>query len=1308
MRKTGFIEAMVRDAHRTHLNLGFLIRTVAIVAVVAIGVAAFHAWQLGRLKTRFREQYRTHRENGAAALAVRYLENYLLLEPEDGELLAELARLRSAATRRPEDVWKLFQLCERCLRIDSQADDIRRMAATTAFQLGRPRESLFHYSRVREAAAGEPELASQIAASHELNHDYDQAEQFYRRAIRLAPSDTRSHERLARLLQVHKQDSSGAADVMDLLVTTNPADPVARLARAEYLRRSGDFDAAAADVTEALHLQPGGIEPCLAAGELLLTGLDIPEISRSDIVRDLEQLMTAVPDDPRIPIMRGLLTLTEGSAAAAAEQFAEALRVHPENERLLMLASLAHIRADAPEKAEALVSVIPRTPQSRSVRSTLTGLIAAQRHQWGTAVSLLEPVVRTASGDPLLAGESALALCRSYEKLNDAESEAAVCRMMVERGVLPDTFRLRQTALLLQQGRLNETNTANVGAGAKEMSPEQAVFRAHLLVRQQQRRRPSERNWRAAEIAIDKAAQLDPKSPEPLLIRMSMLRSTDRIAEALQILEEAVAAFPEDPSVQVTAALFRTAAPAPSDALAELATLEEKFGTTTVLWDAELLCCAAMASTEDVESLRTDLEQQIERLPQGEQFERYRRLAAVCRNRRDHAAALRILQKAAVLDGDRVDLLREVFTAAVGAGNDRVQQETVEKLRQLEGENGVNWRWAEVARRLADGEAEGSGKLQEAATLLGEIRDRRPDWPPLLIQEGMLLEREGRFEDAVARYDAVVSSPTPDPTIVERLIALLYNLGRFDEAAAVLNTSEAVITSGEFDSGNLLSWSALFAARSEDHQRLLELARRRTAAAPEDFRSHLFLGQVCQQLQQLEQAEQEFRAAIRLNPQAPEPWVSLVLLLSRQKRPQDAAAVFQKLKADSAPPPAALAKCAEIIGDSETLNYYQALQTLRPARSEDLLACSSYFLRTRRFGEAENILRQLIEGNGTGTPAEIRLARRQLSEVLQMRGPRFRDEAAALLKRNLDELNQADASQHGGSQLPIPELRARLVLAARFPTLDDLATAQNLLTRLSELGATQPSDHMLLAGMLDALGRSADADLRWKSLLSTSGDDPNVRFQYIRRLTARGEYESARTQLVSSAATLPPDVAGGLAAELLEKEQGFAEDMEKIIDAARKQAPSSHRLMVFQALIRDGQGQFDDAVDLYEQALRVSGTDVQALNNLAWMLAVSNRTPDRALDLIQQAIDIAGRQPQLLDTLATVLIAVEKPDQAIAVIRELQSAEDSPERQFLLATALLNSGDRTSAERVLQEALDAGLAAEHLHPAQRAILQQVR
>jgi len=139
-------------------------------------------------------------------------------------------------------------------------------------------------------------------------------------------------------------------------------------------------------------------------------------------------------------------------------------------------------------------------------------------------------------------------------------------------------------------------------------------------------------------------------------------------------------------------------------------------------------------------------------------------------------------------------------------------------------------------------------------------------------------------------------------------------------------------------------------------------------------------------------------------------------------------------------------------------------------------------------------------------------------------------------------------------------------------------------------------------------------------------------------------------------------------------------------------------------------GRFDEALDLYRRVLTINPYSTEALNNLAWLLAL--RDPEKtaeALDLINKALEVQGPTASLLDTKAVVLIRAGKLKDAISALDEASKADPrNSEVHLHLAWALREEGKRDEAKAAFKKAVDLGWKADRSDPLELSHINQLR
>lgn len=135
---------------------------------------------------------------------------------------------------------------------------------------------------------------------------------------------------------------------------------------------------------------------------------------------------------------------------------------------------------------------------------------------------------------------------------------------------------------------------------------------------------------------------------------------------------------------------------------------------------------------------------------------------------------------------------------------------------------------------------------------------------------------------------------------------------------------------------------------------------------------------------------------------------------------------------------------------------------------------------------------------------------------------------------------------------------------------------------------------------------------------------------------------------------------------------------------------------VTMADFRDAQGEYDEAVKLYEELLKQKNLydrgRITALNNLAFIYAVRDNNGKRAQPLIEEAISIVGPMPELLDTKAMVLLAMGDTQQSISLLdAALQTSPEDSMLFFHKAKAQKAANDMDGFFESMEKAVSAGL-----------------
>lgn len=161
----------------------------------------------------------------------------------------------------------------------------------------------------------------------------------------------------------------------------------------------------------------------------------------------------------------------------------------------------------------------------------------------------------------------------------------------------------------------------------------------------------------------------------------------------------------------------------------------------------------------------------------------------------------------------------------------------------------------------------------------------------------------------------------------------------------------------------------------------------------------------------------------------------------------------------------------------------------------------------------------------------------------------------------------------------------------------------------------------------------------------------------------------------------------------------FAE-AEAILRRAAGAKPESVDIRVSMADLRDAQGRYDEAKQMYRDIIARDSRSTLAMNNLAWLLALHEGNYPEARRQIDRAIEVRGPDGNLLDTRGVILMLSGDTAAAVADLTTAVARDPLPERYFHLAQAYqkAGAGSRIDASRALRKARDLDLSkTKNLH-----------
>jgi tetratricopeptide (TPR) repeat protein len=313
--------------------------------------------------------------------------------------------------------------------------------------------------------------------------------------------------------------------------------------------------------------------------------------------------------------------------------------------------------------------------------------------------------------------------------------------------------------------------------------------------------------------------------------------------------------------------------------------------------------------------------------------------------------------------------------------------------------------------------------------------------------------------------------------------------------------------------------------------------------------------------------------------------------------------------------------------------------------------------------------------------------------------PEFLTRAEALVDK-LAEL-QPDA-------LGSPALKARILKAQKQPE-----KARELIEAYTRNPRLRDEVRLAWAKQAEDLSFADLAKRLLTETLQRTPDGPANRQALARFLARQGQVQEALVvlepawkpavnpeQFINSAIAVLYSATGKPDASQIERVAGW-------IESALARNPGSSPLITSLANLRERQGKFREAEDLYRKAIDQKADNVIALNNLAWLMVLQNESSADALNLINRAVNYYPSNPELLDTRGMIYMSSGDHKRAINDLNQAIDRDPTAIKYFHLAQAYLRASNRENAAQALAKANDKGLAATDLHPLELTAYQKV-
>jgi len=764
----------------------------------------------------------------------------------------------------------------------------------------------------------------------------DKATEYLSKVLAKSPLDIQSCLLQAEIW-VRGDEPAKAVNLLEKLAQTFPSRPAIEFPLAKAHLAAGDMLRASAALDRVLSLVPGAaeatllrtrlflkegkpaeavkiLEPIVSADPANKTAQDLligayTAVNRKDDASDLlRKQMEISAGDPEPLFKLGVILRSEQKMPEARKTFEKALKLAPDNLAIIIqLASMDMEEGKADEAMRRVDAFVVSHPDSSEAYRTKAELLFA-RKEFKEAEASLEKAIELNPEDKLAYGFLVKIL------VDSGRSEEAVKQLEKFLQTTADSNGEMRMALgeqLLTLGRNEEALATfeKLAGMLPDFGPAYnniAYIQSELIVNLD----------KAAENAR-KARALMPKNPLTADTLGWIESLSGRYAEALPLLDEAVAALPDLPS-----------------ALYHRGITHYKMGN---LQDAE-------ADLEKALAVDT---------PFPEKPEALKRLEAL----RSGEADLPTLEQRAKENPKDIPVLLQLAQAQAKAGKSDDALGTYD--------NALKVNPALVAAHLGKFRIYASAPKDPVKALDAAKQASRaaPSNPEVLAALGTANYLNGNLDVAYGMLRDATSGTAGDSSLLSDLAMTAYGMGRIDEARASM---ERAVTSGLADQEAADHFLALTAPNRLQDPNARALAEKVLAANPNDVPSLMLLAELDGQTGK--NPEERYRQILEIHPNFDPARKNLALILVKDPSKMDAAEALaieaRRRMTDDADLTGIVAIAAYTKGKySNAIQLFKELALARPLTATEFLALGMSQVATKNEADARQSLTKAIELN---------------------------------------------------------------------------------------------------------------------------------------------------------------------------------------------------------------------------------------------------------------------------------------------------------------------------------------------------------
>lgn len=532
---------------------------------------------------------------------------------------------------------------------------------------------------------------------------------------------------------------------------------------------------------------------------------------------------------------------------------------------------------------------------------------------------------------------------------------------------------------------------------------------------------------------------------------------------------------------------------------------------------------------------------------------------------------------------------------------------------------------------------------------------------------------------AVEQYKLALDADPGSPFLQDGLADLYFKIGRIREAVTAAQ-DQIVKNPDDVDAHTLLGkvyLRSLGDMQSPQAGEMLKLAiteyEKLAQLKPDDVETHLLLGQLYGLNHDSVKAEDQFKAAQKIDANSEEVVLNMARLYTDQGEPQRAAEVLKGIPVDdrtSRIESALGASYDQLKQPKEAIAAYRRSLDLEPDSLDTERGLANAFLADGQLDEALKILTEVVKAEPQDAQSQI-----HISEIQRRQG--HYDEALATLEK----------AKPLTPDLLVPELSYNEALI--YDSLGRYDEATGVLTKLVAAsthaeGKYSDQEKANRGIFLDRLGiiyreqnKTTEAVAAYKQLIELGGDyvkngyqgqvdayrdahqwkdanavaaeaakalpkDHPVQLMYASQLADTGQVDQGialvKAQLADSPAASDQRDAYLALAQIYTRLKRFPEAADALDKGSALATKPDEKLYIafLRGALADKQKLYDQAEAEFRKALAIDPQNATILNYLGYMLADRGVRLPEALEMIRKAVDLDPQNGAYLDSLGWV------------------------------------------------------------------------